>query len=199
MENINLKDPAIKALDDVSAWLSDAKSSEFGFIKATHTALVMFIEHGNRDPLAKLLTVVNGKTAKRIRNVEGQKMVFAAPLKRILSHVLPNTTAKYSATSDFGVAWSTKTKANQVSDADMLAKLESLVADAVSPFSKTFKETFPPITKTKAELDAEAKAAKGREMFLKYAAKMQEEYGFSKAVLQHMLDSKDTNKVEPNF
>lgn len=193
MENINLADPSVKALDDVTSWLSDAKSSEYGFTRAAYRAIEQF-SLGNRDPLAKLLTVVNGKKAKRVRNVEGNKLVFASPLKRIIQHIMPNVSAKYNPGTDFGVSWTVEKGANNFIDEQSMATLQRMAAldndEAFSPFSKAFKEAFPPIPKAKpekdqADLDAEAKAK-----VQAFIAKMEKDYGLSVVTLKHMLDAK---------
>lgn len=166
MEHINLNEENTKAMDDVSAWLSDAKSSEYGFLKAAYMAIVQF-EKGNRDPLAKLLTVTQGKKAKRLRIIEGNKMVFAAPLKRLCQVILPNVKAKHNPGSDFGMQWTVDKSANTPVDMEKLDVLRQLAGvdsegkwdrdNAVSPFGKNFKEAFPAFvkegpTKTEGEI-----------------------------------------------
>lgn len=152
MQNIDLVTDNGKAVDVVSAWLSGAIKAEFGFIVACHAAIDQF-EKGNRDALAKLLTVVNGKTAKRIRRKEGDKLAFSVPLKRVMDSVMPNVKAKFDGMSDFGVSWSVEKKEgqNSICNQDAFAKLEYLAqvnADPldiveISAFGKTFKEAFP--------------------------------------------------------
>lgn len=147
-----------KSLDDVTAWLASAKGAEYGFFRAVYSALYSF-DHGNRDPLAKLLTVCNGKKGKRIRHVEGQKLMFAAPLKRVLAHCLANVGAKADASKDFGIAWTMKE--NSGLNHDKLRLVLALAQGEESPRGKTFRDMFPPLNpKAKVEKPAIDKVAK---------------------------------------
>ncbi len=197
MEHIDLNDEGTKAFDAVNAWIADAKAGEYGFIRAAHVAFTQF-HKGNRDPLAKLLTVASGKKAKRIRLVEGNKLVYLAPLKRLCQHILPHVKAKYNAGSDFGVAWTVDKSANTpVNEAalDTLSQYASLDRDeAISPFSKTFKEAFPAIKSEAPAKTEEMKRAEAQAKVAKFVEKMAEEYGFGPFVLKHMIDAKTQNE-----
>lgn len=177
-------------LDAVTSWLSGAKSAEYGFFLAVYVALDHFT-NGNRDPLAKLLTVCNGKKAKRIRNVEGQKLMFAAPLKRILQHCLANVGAKADASKDFGIAWTVPANAGVNHDKAELVK--ALAQGGESPRGKTFRDVFPPLANatTKEKTEAELLAAKKAAL-----AKWCDDHGIKLEVLAHTLTAKEG---QPNF
>lgn len=178
-----------EGLDAVTSWLSGAKSAEYGFFLAVYIALDHFT-NGNRDPLAKMITVCNGKKAKRIRNVEGQKLMYSAPLKRILQHCLANVGVKADASKDFGVAWTVPDNAGVNRDKTELVK--ALAQGGESPRGKTFRDVFPPLAngtakeKTEAELLAAKKAA-----LVKWCG----DNGIKLDVLVHTLQ----DKGEPNF
>ena len=177
-------------LEAVTNWLSGAKSAEYGFFLAVSTALEHF-GNGNRDPLAKMLTVVNGKKAKRIRTVEGQKLMFAAPLKRILQHCLANVGAKADASKDFGIVWTVP--ANAGVNHDKAEMVKALAQGGESPRGKTFRDVFPPLVKapTTVKSEAELLAAK-KEALAKWCG----EHGISLSTLAHTLTAK---AGEPNF
>jgi len=179
-------DTAKLSMDAVSAWLSSAKDAEYGFFSACIHALEQFGE-GNRDPLAKLLVVTSGKKAKRIRNIEGNKLPYLQPLKRIIQHIIPTANAKYEAGSDFGVKWVvTKTEDNDLIQRDKLEVLRMLKAENEGPRGKTFKELFPAITVEKpAKTDAELLAAK-KDALKKWC----DDNGIALAVLIHTLEAK---------
>ena len=187
MESIDLNTEEGKAIDAVNVWLSKAHGAEYGFMLAAYASFEQFAK-GNRDPLAKLLTVVNGKKAKRIKRVEGEKLAFAAPLRRLVAHCLPNVSAKYNGASDFGVAWTVATGTNDLTDTVMMEKLEAftLEENRISPFSKTFKEHFPPIAATPKQ-KAQAELIKAK---VKALNKWLEENDITKEVLFHAFDAK---------
>ncbi len=189
MENIDLVSEGGKAFDAVNKWLSDAKSSEYGFLTAAYFAFDQF-NKGNRDPLAKLLTVASGKKAKRVKIIEGNKLVFLAPLKRLFKHVLPHVSAKFNPGSDFGVAWTISKAANATVNTAALETLGNYAAldkdEAISPFGKQFKEAFPTVTvEPKAKDEGEILKAKV-ESLRKWADKE----GINLAHLVHALQAK---------
>ena len=198
MEKIDTTSPAGKAMCAVNDWIANAKGSEYGFIQAVFSAFTQFND-GNRDALAKLMTVANGKTAKRIRHVEGNKLVYAAVLKRLCAHVIPAVSAKYNATSDFGVAWTVKTGANSPVDVEALGRLEqwATLTDKLgkpiltSAFNKGFKEAFPAIKATpKEKTDREVLDANAAKV-----VKMIEDNDIPLSVLMHRVQALMSGKV----
>lgn len=133
----------------VLGFLSDAKAADKAFIPAVLAALESF-DKGDTNLLARMVTVCNGKSAKRIRKVETGKLVYAAPLKRVLQHALVNVTMKADKDTDFGVKFS-KGDNGGVSQT-VLKTLRDM--GSVSYRSDKFKNAFPVAQKKRDPKDA---------------------------------------------
>lgn len=168
----------------VNGWLSKAVGSDRDFIKATVAALEAVDKDGSTDPLAKMLTITHGKTAKRIKRKEADRMAYAAPLKRIVGHVMGGYSMKYSKDADFGVVF---TKGdNAAVNGDLIEALKMMAAQGLTFKSETFKETFPVEKKVKTKTDEEK-----REQFRKYAEKFAADNGMSVDLLVEVLRGKN--------
>jgi hypothetical protein len=178
-----------EGLDHVTDWLSSATNAEYKFFAAVYVALYQFAQ-GNRDPLAKMITVCNGRKGRRIRNIEGNKLSYAAPLKRIMQHALSGVKPKADDSKDFGVAWEVAT--NGGVNHDKMNLVNDLSREGYGPKSKTFKEAFPPLTTPAEKTEAELIKAK-KEALAKWCA----ENGIKLEVLAHALTAKETN--QPDF
>jgi hypothetical protein len=133
----------------VLGFLSDAKSAEKNFIPAVVAALESF-KAGDANLLARMVTICNGKSAKRIRKVETGKLIYAAPLKRVLQVALMGVTMKADKDTDFGVKF-TKGDNGGVSES-VLQTLRDM--GSVSFRSDKFKSAFPAPKPNKSLKDA---------------------------------------------
>jgi hypothetical protein len=129
--------------DFVKNWLADVRGAEYGFFKAVVQALESFNE-GDTNSLGKLLCITHGKTCKRLKIVEKDRMPYAAPLKRILEHSLEGVTYKFDKSKDFGVVFDRG--ANGGVSVDRIGALRVLGGKTVR--DKAFKDAFPAIKKT---------------------------------------------------
>jgi hypothetical protein len=139
----------------VLGFLSDAKSAEKNFVPAVVAALESF-KAGDANLLARMITTCNGRSAKRIRKVETGKLVYAAPLKRVLQVALMGVTMKADKETDFGVKF-TKGDNGGVSES-VLQALRDM--GSVSFRSDKFKKAFPAPKSNKALKDADDVADK---------------------------------------
>lgn len=130
----------------VNNWLSNMRGAEYGFFKAVVQALESFND-GDKNSLGKLLCITHGRTCKRLKIVEKDRMPYATPLKRILDHALENVTYKFDKDQDFGVVF-VKGDNGGVSS-DRIEALRMLGAKTIR--DKAFKETFPAIKKTEVK------------------------------------------------
>jgi hypothetical protein len=159
--------------DHVKSWLSDVRGAEYGFFKAVVQALESFNE-GDTNSLGKLLCITHGKTCKRLKVVEKDRMPYATPLKRILDHALEGVTYKFDKSKDFGVVFDRGDNGGVSPD-----RIEALrVLGTKTIRDKAFKDAFPAVKKTetkpredKAVAVSAIKAAKKNGMELaKYVA-----------------------------
>lgn len=128
--------------DFVKNWLSDVRGAEYGFFKAVVQALESFND-GDSNSLGKLLCITHGKTCKRLKVVEKDRMPYAVPLKRILDHSLEGVTYKFDKSKDFGVVFDRGDNGGVSS-----ARIEALrVLGGKTIRDKAFKEAFPAIKK----------------------------------------------------
>ncbi len=134
----------------VLGFLSDAKAADRHFVPAIVAALESF-QNGDANLLARMVTICNGKSAKRIRKVETGKLVYASPLKRVLQHALVNVTMKADKDTDFGVKF-TKGDNGGVSQT-VLQTLRDM--GEISYRSDKFKSAFPAPEKKRDPKDAQ--------------------------------------------
>ena len=85
----------------VDTWAKDAANAERDFFAAMFNGLEQF-QQGNHQHLAKALTIASGKTCKRIKRVEAQKIAFAPHMRRVILGTIDNVTIKFVKDSDFG-------------------------------------------------------------------------------------------------
>jgi hypothetical protein len=130
--------------DLVASWMGSVRGSEYGFLKAVVYALEQF-EHKNNKPLSAMVAICNGKVFSGYKIVEGDRLPYAAPLKRILAKALSGCDLKFV---DGKSKW--KVAQNGGVNRDILDGLRVLVASdrTCSVRSDAFKEMFPVVKKT---------------------------------------------------
>jgi len=144
---------------NVTKWTNNAVNAETGFFQAVYDAIVLWKEHQTTDPLAKLITIVNGQTAKRIKKFSPDKMHFATALQRILSECIEGMTKRHDKESDFGQVFTWKENAGTTASMD---KLKALAESGSTVRGDSYKKAFPAIKKhseTVAELYVDLEAA----------------------------------------
>lgn len=140
----------------VATWASDVRNAETKFCPIVADCLEQ-LNNGNSTDLAKLLCITHGKKSGIIKVIEGERLQFAAPLKRVLAKALENVEFKFDSTKKSGVKF--KVGDNGGARTDMIQALRVLGAARVQ--SKAFKETFPTVKKDSGEksLDEKQKQA----------------------------------------
>lgn len=134
----------------VLSWASNVRGAEYGFIKAVIYALEQF-QHKNNIPLSAMVALCNGKSFGTYKIVEGDRLAYATPLKRILGKALSDATLTFK---DGKAKW--KVGANGGVNADVLELLRRLATvPGISIRHESFKTAFPKdATKSKAKKDA---------------------------------------------
>ena len=129
--------------DLVASWMGSVRGSEYGFLKAVVYALEQF-EHKNNKPLTAMVAICNGKQFAGYKIVDGDRLPYAAPLKRILAQVLSGCELRFK---DGKAKW--KVAENGGVNHDILEGLRVLVASdkACSVRSAAFKDMFPVVKK----------------------------------------------------
>jgi len=170
--------------DLVASWMSSVRGSEYGFLKAVIYALEQF-EHKNNKPLSAMVAICNGKPFSGYKIVEGDRLPYAAPLKRVLAKALSGCELRFV---DGKSKW--KVAANGGLNREILDGLRVIVSSdkTCSVRSDAFKEMFPVVKKsvTKPALElAKARAALVR----KWCA----EIGFDRKLMAALIEN------EPSF
>lgn len=165
--------------DLVASWMASVRGSEYGFLKAVIYALEQF-EHKNNKPLAAMVAICNGKPFSGYKIVDGDRLPYAAPLKRILAQALSGCELRFI---DGKAKW--KVSENGGVNRDIIECLRVLVASdkTCSVRSAAFKERFPVVKKTvsKSALEvAQARAA----LIRKWCS----EAGFDRKVMAAMIE-----------
>ena len=172
----------------ISDWMSHVRGAEYGFFKAVVYALEQF-QNKNNLPLTAMVAICNGKTFKNYKIVEGDRLAFATPLKRILAKSLSNATLTFK---DGKAKW--KVGPNGGVNTEYLEALRILAAQGASIRSQGFKETFPAPEKKAKPVDVN----KSAEHVVKYLTNLEGvQPGEVLALVQSMLAAKVTG--EPNF
>lgn len=89
----------------VMVWAESAVELEYGFLPVVVEALDQW-DQGNRTDLSILLTVTHGIKTTLVPTIEGERMKFATPLKKILSIVMPDLSYKADKKKASGVTYS---------------------------------------------------------------------------------------------
>lgn len=134
----------------VNNWISSVRGAEYGFFPAVVDALQSFND-GDYNKLAKLLCITHGRTCKRLKVVEKDRMQYAAHLKRILDYSLQGVDYKFNKEKDFGVVF--KKSDNGGVDSDRIQTLKMLGRKTIR--DKMYKDAFPPIKKGSDKSTAE--------------------------------------------
>lgn len=137
--------------DHVQTWLGNVQGSEYGFFKAVVQALESF-NNGDTNSLGKMLCITHGKTCKRIKRKELERLPYAAHLKRILSYAFEGVEYKFSKDADFGVVFNRGD--NGGVNTSYIEALKILGGKTVR--AKEYKEAFPPIVKEQKTREADA-------------------------------------------
>jgi hypothetical protein len=138
----------------VSKWASNVRGAEYGFIKAVIYALEQFGEKNNK-PLYTMVAICNGKSYDRFKIVQGDRLAYATPLKRILAQALSNVTFTYKEGQ-----FKCKVGENGGLNRDMLEALRMLATvPGMSIRHEKFKEMFPAIAKEKKDKEHAVKVS----------------------------------------
>ena len=125
-----------------SKWASDLRSAEYNFLPTVVEALEQF-NNGNTTDLAKLLCITQGKKSGIIKVVEGDRMAYAAPLKRILAQALDGVEPKFDKKKKSGIAF--KMSDNGGANLEQIQGLRVLGKARIN--SDAFKKAFPVVKK----------------------------------------------------
>jgi hypothetical protein len=154
-----------KQQSNVNSWASNARSADQTFNATVAYALEQF-ENGNHSELAKLICVTNGKTCKGIKVIDGERLPFAAPLRRVLLKAFVGVTMKFNKNLPLGVKF-TKNGDNAGIDNEVIEALRVLGKQTYR--SEAFKEAFPAPQKKQAELTLEEKQKRARAAIKRFA------------------------------
>ena len=130
----------------VKDWGSDVRNAETRFFPMVADCLEQ-LNNGNSTDLAKLLCITHGKKSGIISVIEGERLKFAAPLKRILSYALENVEFRFDEKKKAGVKF--KVGDNGGASVDRIQALRVLGKSTIA--SDAFKKAFPVIKKDKGE------------------------------------------------
>jgi len=130
----------------VATWGSDVRNAETKFCGIVADCLEQ-LNNGNSTDLAKLLCITHGKKSGIISVIEGERLKFAAPLKRILSYALENVEFRFDEKKKAGVKF--KVGDNGGASVDRIQALRVLGKSTVA--SDAFKKAFPVVKKDKGE------------------------------------------------
>ena len=130
----------------VNNFLNAARNSEYEAVKALVAAAEIMRDDGQTGPMSKMLSVVNGKLAKRLKIREKAKLHYATPLRNVLyaaGLVMDADPAvgdyHFDKKTDFGVEW--HIRGAITFDTEIINTLKVLAAGLVT--DKAFKEAFP--------------------------------------------------------
>lgn len=195
MEHIEINEET-KALDFITDFLRDAGGAQRNFLPAMLLAFNQAKSSNNWQPLSKLWTVANGRKGSRIKRVEPNKLTYAAPMKRLMQHVLQGYKPKFDDRAEFGTNW--EKHGNVGFNEEALTKIKEMVDNKLDHTTKTFKEYFPSLS-VKKEKEETAKM----ETFVAYIIKRAMAEGLNIQHVAMAITAKPTNTIkpgeEPNF
>lgn len=134
----------------VATWGSDVRNAETKFCGIVADCLEQ-LNNGNSTDLAKLLCITHGKKSGIISVIEGEKLQYAAPLKRVLAKALEGVEYRFDPKKKSGVKF--KLSDNGGANTDVIQALRVLGSARVQ--SKAFRDTFPTV-KVEKEFDVKA-------------------------------------------
>ena len=134
----------------VATWGSDVRNAETKFCGIVADCLEQ-LNNGNSTDLAKLLCITHGKKSGIISVIEGEKLQYAAPLKRVLAKALEGVEYRFDPKKKSGVKF--KSSDNGGANTDVIQALRVLGAARVQ--SKAFRDTFPTV-KVEKEFDVQS-------------------------------------------
>ena len=134
----------------VATWGSDVRNAETKFCGIVADCLEQ-LNNGNSTDLAKLLCITHGKKSGIITVIEGEKLQYAAPLKRVLAKALEGVEYRFDPKKKSGVKF--KSSDNGGANTDVIQALRVLGAARVQ--SKAFRDTFPTV-KVEKEFDVQS-------------------------------------------
>lgn len=161
-------------------WASDVRGAEYKFLGVVRHALEQF-NAGNHTELAKLLCITHGKKSGIVKVVEGDRLKYAAPLKRVLKRAFINVDARFDGKKKAGVSF--KVEGNGGVDCDVIETLRVLGSIRVD--DKRFKAEFPTAQAEKKEATPE----QVRERLHKYMEKMSKDTGIPMDQLKAMASA----------
>ena len=189
MESLPINEQT-KALDFITDFLRDAGGAQRNFLPAMYLAFNQAKVSDNWQPLSKLWTIANGKKGARIRKVEPNKLTYAAPMKRLMQHVLQGYKPKFDDRAEYGTNW--EKHGNVGFNDTALQRIKDMIDHDLDHTTKHFKEAFPSLTEKKQKAQDELIKAKAQSL-----KKWAEENDIPLSVLIHALDAKPTNTVKP--
>lgn len=128
----------------IDTWAKDAANADRDFFAAMVNGLEQF-QQGNHQPLSKAMTIANGKTCKRIKRVESQKIAFATHMRRIILAVIDNVTIKFVKDSDFGYTFTVGDNGGVNGDKlEAVRMLAACGARTTGKAAEEYKKAFPP-------------------------------------------------------
>ena len=119
-------------------WAENAANLHRNFMGAVYTAVTQYLA-GNTTNIAILIAVTHGIPNGLVPVTDKARMEFAAPLKRILSHVVPELSYKRDKTKKVGLKISTKASVNP----DKLGELRVFAEASTNYKSDKVKAAFP--------------------------------------------------------
>jgi hypothetical protein len=174
-----------KKTSPINAWALSARSADQKFNATVAYALEQF-ENGNHSELAKLICVTKGKTCKGIKVIDGERLPFAAPLRRILEKAFVGVTMKFDKNLPLGVKF-TKNGDNAGIDSEVVEALRVLGKQTYR--SEAFKKAFPAPQKNKAELTLEEKQKRARAAIKRFADASEMTFSAAQALFSAVSES----------
>lgn len=126
-------------------YANDAARVEENFFPAMVNGLEQF-QKGNRQPLAKWITIVNGRTARRVKRKDPAALRDRAATMVIVRACLDGLTKiRHDKNSDFGTVFEMSDNGGvNVEKLEALRMLAAQGARTHGPKAKLFRETFTP-------------------------------------------------------
>lgn len=133
----------------IQTWMSDVRGAEYGFLSAVVFALDEF-DKKNNLPLYALISICNGKPFSTYKIIKGDRLTYAAPLKRILDETLSGIKIVFK-----NDKYSVRAETQGGINADKMTALRNLAEAKTRVQSDAFKAEFPVIKKDDLRSKAE--------------------------------------------
>jgi len=167
--------------NNVANWASNVRGAEYNFLPTVVRAFEQF-NNGNTTEIAKLLCITNGRKSGIIKVIEGDRLQYAAPLKRIMAKVFEGVEWKFNSKNKSGVVF--KMSDNGGANTDQIEGLRVLGKVRIN--SDVFKKAFPVVKK-----EHEPKTTEQiREQFWNFMEKFSKDTGTPMAQVKAIASSK---------